>query len=357
MRNPIIEEDLKNIIKTDLPWHLLKGQRILLSGANGFLPAYMVETLLYLNDHFFDRNHCVKVLGLVRNREKALKRFSGYLERTDFELLEHDMCSPTFPSLENEVSYVIHAASQASPKYYGTDPVGTLLPNVIGTYSLLELSRKHQVKSFLFFSSGEVYGEVSADKIPTKEIDYGYIDLSQVRSCYAESKRMGETMCISWFHQHGVPTKIVRPFHTYGPGMYLQDGRVFADFVSDIVHNRNICMKSDGSAIRAFCYISDAITGFFTVLFNGINGESYNVGNSQGETSIADLAELLVRLYPDKGLKVIKNTPADQLGYLKSTISRNSPDCSKIGALGWKPGISLEEGFDRTIRSYIDAHA
>jgi len=352
MRNPIIEEDLENIIQAELPWHLLEGQRVLISGANGFLPAYMVETLLYLNEKRFARNRNVQVLGLVRNRDKALKRFSHYRERNDLELLVHDMSSPVFPIIEGDVSYVIHAASQASPRYYGTDPVGTLLPNVVGTYNLLELSRKRNIRSFLFFSSGEVYGEVRAGNIPTKESDYGYLDPTNIRSCYAESKRMGETMCVSWFQQFNVPAKIVRPFHTYGPGMDLQDGRVFADFVRDIVQSRNIHMKSDGSAVRAFCYLSDAIRGFFSVLLKGNNGEAYNVGNEQGEISIAALAELLTTLYPEKGLVVVRDNVNEPQGYLQSKISRNSPDSAKIGALGWKPVVSLREGFDRTIRSF-----
>ena len=114
---------------------------------------------------------------------------------------------------------------------------------------------KNPVESFLFLSSGEVYGAIDSVHIPTGEKEYGFIDPTDVRSCYGESKRMGETMCISYFHQFNIPSKIVRPFHTYGPGMQLDDGRVFADFVSDIVNGKDIVMKSDGSAIRAFCIL------------------------------------------------------------------------------------------------------
>jgi nucleoside-diphosphate-sugar epimerase len=138
--------------------------------------------------------------------------------------------------------------------------------------------------------------------------------------------------------------------------MDLQDGRVFADFVADIVKNRDILMKSDGSAVRSFCYLSDAILGFFTVLLSGKNAEAYNIGNDKGEISIADLADMLVKLYPEKGLKVMRSNTASQEGYLRSKISRNSPDISKANALGWKPNVSLPEGFARTIRSFINVH-
>ena len=292
-----------------------------------------------------------RVIGLVRNLEKALIRFTEYRGRKDLQFIVQDVSSPL--EIDVDIHYIIHAASQASPKYFGTDPVGTLSANVLGTYHLLELARKKRASGFLYFSSGEVYGEVSEHQIPTKETDYGYLDPTMVRSCYAESKRMGETMCVAWHHQHAVPAKIVRPFHTYGPGMDLQDGRVFADFVSDILDNKNIVIKSNGSAVRAFCYLSDAILGFFTVLFNGDNATAYNVGNDRGLISILDLAKLLVAMYPDKNLKVIKEESIQGRGYLKSTIPINCPDISKMLALGWKPKYSVHDGFDRTIRSFL----
>lgn len=347
MCNKVVTEDLEYIINSNLPWEYFEGKTVLISGANGFLPAYMVETLLYLNEKKFKNK--IKVIGIVRNKKKALRRFSKYKNRNDLQLIVQDVCKPVL--IEGAIGYIIHAASQASPKYYGKDPVGTLSPNVFGTYNLLELAREKKVKSFLFFSSGEVYGQVSDKDIPIKEDIYGYVDPADVRSCYAESKRMGETMCVCWFHQYGVPTKIIRPFHTYGPGMRLDDGRVFADFVSDIVHNRNIVMKSDGSAIRAFCYIPDATVGFFTVLLKGKNGEAYNVGDNRGEISILNLANLLVGLFPEKKLRVEKKEITEE-GYIRSKITRNSPDISKIAELGWVPKHSLEQGFIRTVRSF-----
>ncbi|MBV5329621.1 MAG: NAD-dependent epimerase/dehydratase family protein, partial [Chlorobium sp.] len=208
-----------------------------------------------------------------------------------------------------------------------------------------------RVISFMYFSSGEVYGETQT--IPTKESDYGYIDPTSVRSCYAESKRMGENMCVSWHAQYQIPTKIVRPFHTYGPGMRLDDGRVYADFVRDIIENKPIVVRSEGTASRAFCYLADATAGFFTVLLKGENGVPYNVGNSQAEISVMDLANLLVGLFPEKQLKVIKKHIQKTNEYLQSPISRNCPDISRINSLGWEPRTSLSNGFKRTIGSYL----
>lgn len=348
MNNPIIQEDLRTITGSGLKWELFEGKTVLITGAGGFLPSYMVETLLYLNDHVL-KNKAL-LICLVRNRRKAEARFAGSLSRNDFILLVQDVCEKI--ELDFKVDYIIHAASQASPKYYGKDPVGTLLPNVLATANLLDLAKTDKAAGFLFFSSGEVYGEMG-DKIPTKETDFGFVDPAEVRSCYAESKRMGENMCVSWHRQYGVPAKIIRPFHTYGPGMDLEDGRVFADFVSDIVHGRNIVMKSDGSARRSFCYLADATTGFFTVLLKGKNGQAYNVGNDKGEISILGLAELLIGLFPEKALTVTKMGEIRQEGYLMSRIVRNCPEISKVRSLGWEPRVSLEEGFKRTVRSFL----
>lgn len=349
MRNPVIQEDLGSIVSARLDWQRFSGCTVLVSGASGFLPAYMVETLLYLNE--VSMAGTIRIVCLVRDMAKAQERFASYRDRPDLVLIPQDVTASL--QVNEPVDYIIHAASQASPKFYGSDPVGTLKANVIGTFNLLELARSNRVKGFLFFSSGEVYGEVNDSQIPTREDDYGYLDPTKVRSCYAESKRMGETMAVSWHHQYGVPTRIVRPFHTYGPGMRLDDGRVFADFVADIVNNRDIVLNSDGSARRSFCYLADATAGFFTVLLNGENATAYNVGNDRGEISILDLAELLVGMFPEKKLRVIKNAGTAPTGYLRSALSRNCPDVSRIHKLGWQPHTSINEGFFRTIRSYF----
>ena len=345
--NKIILEDLQYIIEAPVDWTRLSGKTILISGANGFLPAYMVETLLFLYKKRIIQD--VKVLALVRNLEKAKSRFKYYLNYANLEFIVQDVCDPV--NVDQKIDLIIHAASQASPKYYGIDPVGTLRANTVGTINMMKLAQSNPVESFLYFSSSEVYGLLDENKIPTTEIDFGYIDPTNVRSCYAESKRMGETICVSWLSQYGIPVKIIRPFHTYGPGMALDDGRVYADFIADVVNNRNIIMKSDGSARRAFCYLSDITIASFIILLNGKNGEAYNVGNPECELSIIDLARRLVELFPQKGLKIIKNEIQDS-GYIKSKVSRNCPDISKIKEFGWMPNVNIDNGFMRTILSY-----
>jgi UDP-glucuronate decarboxylase len=346
----IIEQDIKKIVDADLPWDNFANKTVLVSGASGFLPAYMIETLLYLNDkHSLN----IKIIGLVRNIERANCRFKKYISHSDLVLLEQDVSKPF--TYNEKIDFIIHAASQASPKYYGQDPVGTLLANVLGTYHLLELAKINKIEDFLYFSSGEVYGENNENQIPLSETMYGYIDPLNTRACYAESKRMGENMLVSYAHQFNVPVKIVRPFHTYGPGLRLDDGRVFSDFIADIIHNRDIMLLGDGSAVRAFCYLVDATIGFFTVLLKGENAQAYNIGNPSCAMSVLELATRLATHFKEKNIIVNLRKRENQSGYLTSQIISNIPDITKAIDIGWQPSISIEEGFSRTVESFNES--
>jgi UDP-glucuronate decarboxylase len=340
----IISEDLADIAR-EVDVGRLRGKTVLVAGAAGFLPAYMVETLLFLND---ERACDCRVIALVRNPEKAGLRFARYMNRPDFVLVIGDVSSP--PETLPRAEIIIHAASPASPKYFGRDPVGVMAANILGMRVLLERARVWKVESFLYFSSGEVYGQVPVSEPPVKESRYGYVDILNVRSCYAESKRAAETLAVCYWMQYKVPCKMVRPFHTYGPGMALDDGRVYADFVADVVARRNITLKSDGRAVRAFCYLADAVRGFFTVLLHGLPGQAYNVGNPDGALSILELSELLVDLVP--GLQVESNAGGKEAGYLQSPIVSNVPDVSLLTALGWSPRYAPRDGFARTIEHF-----
>lgn len=345
--NEIINKDIKEILESDIiNWSRFQNSNILITGANGMLPSYLVFTLLELNK----RNMNVNVYALVRNKEKAENIFQNLLNDQYLHLIVQDVAEPIH--IENQIDYVIHAASQASPKYYGIDPVGTINANVLGTINTLKLACDKKVKGYLYFSSGDVNGIVPPEKFPFKESDYGYIDVLNVRSCYAESKRMGENLCVAYYNQYSVPAKIVRIFHTYGPGMTLDDGRVFGDFCKNIVKGEDIVMNSDGSAVRLFCYVSDAIVAYLKVLLDGECATAYNVANLKGESSIYDLATLLVSLYPEKHLKVVRNTQSlSEASKMKSPLVRAIPDCTKIERLGWSPTTSIADGFKRTIDS------
>jgi UDP-glucuronate decarboxylase len=347
-RHTVITEDLKRIVSAGLPWERLFGKTVLITGANGFVPAYMLETLLYLNDTANARIHAI---ALIRNQEKAMRRLGHLADRPDLTMVVQDVRDPY--SGPADVDIVIHAASPASPKHFGIDPAGTFEANVTGTRHMLEVARAAKSMGFLFISSGEVYGHLADPAMPVKETDYGYLDPINLRSCYAEGKRAAETLCACWHAQFGVPAKIVRLSHTYGPGMELNDGRVFADFVADIVAGRDIVLKSDGSARRPFCYLADATVAFFAVLLLGKSGEAYNVG-SDLESSIRDLAETLCRLFPERNCRVIRQERKPDDPYVVSPVVGGHFDLSRIRSLGWEPTTSIEEGFTRTVASYFE---
>ena len=347
--NSIIKIDLKRIIDVDLPWKRLSNKVVMVTGGGGFLASYLIKSLLTANDIYGLNLHVVCV---ARNLQSPRKRLINYLNHSNLKLITHDITQP-LPSDFHFADFIIHSASQASPKYYGIDPVGTLKANCVGTMYLLDHAVKSQSSGFLFFSSGEVYGEPSNSENQLSELDYGYVDPMQVRSCYSESKRIGETMCVAWSKQHGLHTSVVRPFHTYGPGMSLDDGRVFADFVADVVAKRDIVIKSDGLAKRPFCYVADATIGFLTVLLKGEQSQAYNVANPNAEISIRDLAHTVAGLFPERGINVRFDIKADSNSYLKSLINRQLPSIDKIAGIGWFPEIDIPTGFKRTILSYL----
>lgn len=346
MENLIIQKDLEDIVNKNLPWEKFKNKTVIVSGAAGFLASYIVKTLCYLN---LKRNLKIKILGLVRNEKKAREKFRDYLSDKYYRLLVQDVNKPF--DIREGIDFIIHAASYASPKHFAVDPAGTMLPNIMGTYNLLELARRNKLKRFLFVSSAEVYGEGKENAF--KETDYGSIDPTDIRSCYGESKRMGENMCVSWMKQYSIPINIVRFFHTYGPGMDLTDGRVQTDFVSNVVSGRDIIIKSDGRAKRAFCYITDAIFGIFAVLLKGQIGECYNIGNEEAEISMLGLAKVLEGMYPEKNLEIKYEKRKTGDKYLRSKYQRVRPNTEKIRKLGWKPEYPLKKGFKRMIESYL----
>lgn len=344
--NSIYEEDARSVLSRELPWEDLSGATILVTGAGGLLASALVDVLLWAGVR--ELAEPVTVLAMVRNAGRARRRFARWEGVPQLKFIEQDVCDPL--RVPGAVDYVIHAASPASPRQYGSDPVGAFAANVQGTGNLLMLARDRGVRGFLYFSSSEVYGKMEVGQSAIREDQFGHLDPTLVRSCYGEGKRAGETLSCAWAHQFGVPVKIVRPFHTYGPGMRADDGRVFADFVADVVAGRDIVMRSDGRAVRAYCYLSDAVAGFLTVLLRGRVGAAYNIGNDEALASVGELAEMLVGMFPGKRLRVVRAEEAP--GYTPGAVDRSCPDITRARGLGWEPLMGIREGFRRTVESY-----
>lgn len=341
--NPIIEKDIEEILGTNINFKKLENSTVLITGAAGMLGTYILYTLAALNDL---RSYNIKIVALVRNRDKLAQYFKN---RPDVFILEQDVCDKI--NYNERVDYIIHAASPASPKIMKENPVETIMANTIGTFNTLKFAKKNNVKSYLYISSREVYGEPYSWQEKFDENTYGFIDPLLPRSCYPEGKRAAENMCISFKEQYGLNVKIARPAHTYGPGMSIYDGRVQADFLKNVVNNENIIMKSTGEAVRTYTYVRDVVSAIFMVLLDS-DSVVYNMADEDAEITIKGLAELLASLYPERNLKVIMDIDEDQKGC--APFKLGIIDSSKIKKIGWKPSITLEEGFRRTV-AYIES--
>mgnify|MGYP001399374666 CR=1 FL=1 len=343
--NKIIEDDINSILNSTIPWKKFEGKSILITGATGMIPSYVTLTLLTLNESLSKK---CKIIVLVKNIKKAKKLFKNYLNEPSFKIVHQNVVNKL--NIDSKINYIIHGASPADPTKYTDKPIDTLLPNIIGTKNLLEISNHKKFYGFLFLSSGAVYGNLKQKII--LENNFGSLDPLDPRSCYAESKRMGENMCISWFHEKKVPIKIARIFHTYGPTMNLDDGRIFASLVSDVVKNKKLLINSNGKTERPFCYIVDTVTAMFIILLKGKNGEAYNISNPSQTVTINKLTKLIVKIFPEKKLEITRRK--NRKKQIKNLTVTQYPDISKLKKLGWKPTFSIKHGFSRTILSFLE---
>ncbi len=344
----VIREDIRNIAQALKPYRrFFSGKTFLITGAYGFLGRYIVHLLKHLNEEVLEQ----------KTRALLLDNFvTGYEQRviSDRNLVfhRHNVINPF--STNEDIDYIIHAAGIASPAYYTKYPIETMDVGTVGTRNMLELACKKNVSGFLFTSSSEVYGDPDPKHVPTNEEYYGNVSITGPRSCYDESKRFGETMCLAFWRTYNVPVKIVRPFNVYGPGIRPDDFRVLPNFIEHALRKEPLPIHGDGRNTRSFCYISDAIESIFRVLFAKENGEYFNIGNPRPEISVRDLAYVVKDAMPYK-VEVLNIDPPHAV-YASSDPKRRCPDISKLQRVtGFKPKVSLEEGVRRTIRWFSES--
>ncbi|MDC3171600.1 NAD-dependent epimerase/dehydratase family protein [Pelagibacteraceae bacterium] len=349
--------DLNYIVeKIKIELNILANKNILITGGAGFLGFYFVKSIVHWNSKNFKNKINLTVSdNFVRGTPQWLKELSEINEVT---LVEHDVTKP-IPANINSIDYIIHAASIASPIYYRKYPIQTMDANVVGLRNLLDYSlglrNDKKISGFLFFSSSEVYGDPVSEKIPTEETYWGNVSFTGPRACYDESKRYGETLCVNFAYQYNLPIKIARPFNNYGPGLKIDDKRVIPDIARNIIENRNVVLYSNGSPTRTFCYIADAIIGYFKILINGKTGEAYNIGIEKPEVSIEELATKIItiarELFNYTGELEFKYN--DDINYLKDNPNRRCPSIIKAkNEISFNPEISLEEGLRRSLIWY-----
>ncbi len=350
----VIAEDVDRIL-VDLsdPPTLLAGATVIVTGAAGFLCSYLVETVAALNDAGL-APRC-RVLAIDNYLTGLPRRLAHLQGRSDVQFLEHDVTQPL--DVDGAVDWIVHGASVASPTFYRRHPLETIDVNVGGTRRMLDLARSHGARGMLYLSSSEIYGDPDPAWIPTPERYLGNVSCTGPRACYDESKRLAETLCVTYARRFGTPVKVVRPFNVYGPGQRLDDGRIIPDLMTSALHRRPIVLLSDGKATRAFCYVTDAVRAIWRILLTGPAGEAYNVGNDERETSIREVAETLRAVAGPPDLPINYQVSPDRQ-YLVDNPQRRWPDLTKLRTeLAWQPQITLAEGLARTLRSYQEAES
>ncbi|MBF0494471.1 MAG: SDR family oxidoreductase [Candidatus Omnitrophica bacterium] len=301
--------------------------RILLTGGAGFLGSHLCDKLISMG-------HSVVCMdNLITGTLENVAHLRGN-ER--FEFIMHDVSNHI--SVEGKIDYVMHLASLASPVDYLTYPIKTLKVGSLGTHNSLGVAKKNGAKFFLA-STSEVYGDPLVN--PQPETYWGNVNPIGPRGVYDESKRLAEALTLAYHRTHGLDTKIVRIFNTYGERMRANDGRVVPNLIYQALHNEPLTVYGDGKQTRSFCYVSDLIEGFIKLMNSDLN-EPVNIGNPC-EMSVLEFAEKIKAFTGTKSKIVFKELPVDD-----PKVRR--PDITKAKAkLGWEPRVNVDEGLRRTI--------
>ncbi len=349
MKNKIFVEDLEQI-NNQIDRVKFKNATILITGCAGFLGYYILN---YFTKYFEELN-LERIIGLDTFILSKPKWINDLISKNKgkLDIYTFDIAKDKIENIKNseKVNYVIHMASIASPSFYRKFPLVTLDANIWGLRQLLDFYvDKKNFKSFLFFSSSEIYGDPDKKNIPTGENYKGNVSCLGPRACYDESKRFGETICYVYANQFSMPISIVRPFNNYGPGMRINDKRLPADFANQVLNNKNIEIFSNGKPTRTFCYITDAIIGYLLALTN-CKFDFFNIGNDSPELSVLDFANIFIKQAESLfnfSPKVIFRVSKDN-DYLVDNPNRRCPNITKAKKLlGYNPTIEPYEGVRR----------
>lgn len=341
----VLQEDLEIIADKE---NELKDCIVLVTGATGLIGSQIVKSLLCKN-RLKDSN--IKIIAFVRSKEKVEKTFKYVLNNEGLKFIYGDIINPI--KIEDDIDYIIHAASMTASKYFINKPVETIESVIIGTKNILELAKNKKVKSIVYLSTMEVYGATDPDKDIITEEDLGYIDVLKVRSSYPESKKLAENLCASYSSEYNVPVKIARLAQTFGPGVVEDDNRVFAQFARSVINNENIILHTDGESVRNYCYIRDAITGIFILLNKGKDGQAYTISNEYSCISIKEMAQMVATNIAKDKIKVIIDIPEDIESYGYAPKEKMKLSSKKIQSLGWIAEVGIEDSYRRMIESMI----
>jgi len=305
-------------------------ERVLITGAAGFLGSHLCDK--FLAEGF-------KVIGMDNFITGSPKNIAHLREHPAFSFIEHDITE--YISIDDKLDYILHFASPASPIDYLRIPIQTLKVGSLGTHNVLGLAKVKKAR-MLIASTSEVYGDPLVH--PQTEAYYGNVNPIGPRGVYDEAKRFQEAMTMAYHNYHGLETRVVRIFNTYGPRMRLNDGRVIPAFMGQILRGENLTVFGDGSQTRSFCYVDDQIDGIFKLLFSDYH-LPVNIGNPE-EISILDFAKEIIKLTKGKSKIVFKDLPVND-------PMQRCPDISKAKKiLNWEPKTNRQTGMKKTFEYF-----
>ncbi len=302
------------------------------TGGAGFLGSHLCDRLLKEN---------FRVVCLDNLITGNLDNVAHLFGKDDFSFIKHDVTN--FIHILGNVDYILHFASPASPIDYLQLPIQTLKVGSLGTHKALGLAKEKKAR-FLIASTSEVYGDPAIH--PQKEDYWGNVNPIGPRGVYDEAKRFAEALTMAYNRYHGVDTRIVRIFNTYGPRMRLNDGRALPAFVGQALRGEDLTVFGDGSQTRSFCYVSDLIEGIFKLLMSSETGP-VNIGNPD-EITIKEFAEEVIKLTGSKSKIIYKDLPVDDPKVRQPDITR------AVEILGWLPKVNRTEGLKLTIDFFKD---
>lgn len=301
-------------------------KRILITGAAGFLGSHLC-------DKFIEEGY--EVIGMDNLITGDLRNIEHLFKLENFEFYRHDVT--TFVHVPGRLDYILHFASPASPIDYLKIPIQTLKVGSLGTHNLLGLAKEKNAR-ILIASTSEVYGDPLVH--PQTEEYYGNVNSIGPRGVYDEAKRFQESITMAYHRYHGLETRIVRIFNTYGPRMRLNDGRVIPAFIGQALRGEDLTVFGDGTQTRSFCYVDDQVDGIYRLLLSDYS-EPVNIGNPH-EITIRDFAEEIINLTGTNQKIVYKPLPQDD-------PLQRQPDITRAReVLGWEPKVSRQEGMQTT---------
>lgn len=323
-------------------WDLLQDQIIMVAGATGMIGSTLIDWLMLLNQ---EKQLNCKVIALGRNKQKAQARFAGYWEQADFTFVEGDINQGI--NCDQDVDYVLQAASNTHPLAYSKFPISTITTNVIGTNNLLDYAAKHKAKRVIFLSSVEVYGENRGDTDKFKEDYLGYLDCNTLRAGYPESKRTGEALCQAYLKEKGLDCVILRLSRAFGPTLLATDSKALSQFLKKGIAKEDIVLKSTGKQQYSYIYSLDAAAAVLFALKHGESGQAYNVAGAKCDTTLRGLAETIAKL---AGSQVVFELPDQEEAAGYSTATKALLDTEKFQQLGFKANTDLEQALAATMR-------